>query len=270
MRVAPILRSILLGLLLVAVAGALYGLITVRRSFPQTEGSLSLPGLEATVEIYRDTLGVPHIYASTQHDLFFAQGFVHAQDRFWQMDFWRHIGSARLSEMFGESQVETDRFLRTLGWARIAQQELEAASPQSTAILEAYAEGVNAYLADHHGAELSLEYAVLGLTNSGYEVEPWQPLHTLTWAKVMAWDLRGNMDEEIERAHLVTQLGLERTRELFPDFPADAPLILPNPPFASSVLPATERALASVEARAADLDRLLLAGDAGLGSNNWV
>lgn len=270
MRVAPILRSILLGVLLLLVIGAVFGVVTVRRSFPQTEGTLTLPGLEATVDVYRDTLGVPHIYASTQHDLFFSQGYVHAQDRFWQMDFWRHIGSARLSELFGESQLEADRFLRTLGWTRIVQQELEAATPQTMAILEAYAEGVNAYLAGRQGADLSLEYAVLDLTNPAYRVEPWQPLHTLTWAKVMAWDLRGNMDEEIERAHLVTQVGLERTRELFPDFPADAPYILPDPPFSSGDGPAAARLLASLQGRVAALDRLLGAGDAGLGSNNWV
>lgn len=270
MRVAPILRSILLGILLLVVISAVFGVITVRRSFPQTESTLSVAGLEATVEVYRDTLGVPHIYASTQHDLFFAQGYVHAQDRFWQMDFWRHVGSARLSEMFGESQLDTDRFLRTLGWTSIVQQELEAASPETMAILESYAEGVNAYTADRQGADLSLEYSVLGLTNPDYRVEPWEPLHTLTWAKVMAWDLRGNMDDEIERAHLVTQVGLARTLELFPDFPPDSPYILPDPPFASAAGPAAERVLASLQGRIAALDRLLGAGDAGQGSNNWV
>ncbi|MCK7530751.1 MAG: penicillin acylase family protein [Marinilabiliales bacterium] len=99
-------------------------------------------------------MGIPHIYASTQHDLFFAQGYVHAQDRFWQMDTWRHIGSGTLSEMFGEGQVETDAFLRTLGWKQTAEAEYATARPDSKAILEAYAEGVNAYIKDREPTEL--------------------------------------------------------------------------------------------------------------------
>jgi hypothetical protein len=87
-----------------------------KKSFPQIDGEIQAAGLDGPVDIYRDAMGIPHIYASHAHDLFFAQGYVHAQDRFWQMDFWRHIGSGRLSEMFGEGQVETDMFLRTLGW----------------------------------------------------------------------------------------------------------------------------------------------------------
>ena len=118
------------------------------KSFPQVDGEIQLEGLNAQVDIYRDSMGIPHIYASTQHDLFFAQGYVHAQDRFWQMDFWRHIGSGRLSEMFGDSQLDTDKFLRTLGWARVARQELDALDSQSLAILDAYALGVVAHAVD--------------------------------------------------------------------------------------------------------------------------
>jgi penicillin G amidase len=92
------------------------------KSFPQVDGDIPLDGLDAAVDIYRDSMGVPHIYATTSHDLYFAQGFVHAQDRFWQMDFWRHVGSGRISEMFS-SEVETDAFLRTLGWRVTAEQE---------------------------------------------------------------------------------------------------------------------------------------------------
>ena len=92
----------------------IFGLFTVRRSFPVVSGEIQLEGLDGPVDIFRDEFGVPHIYTNTSHDLFFAQGYVHAQDRFWQMDFWRHIGSGRLSEMFGESQLDTDKFLRQI------------------------------------------------------------------------------------------------------------------------------------------------------------
>jgi penicillin amidase len=108
---------------LAIILGAV-GVFLARSSFPRTDGEINLSGLNNPVDVYRDSYGIPNIYAQSTHDLFFAQGYVHAQDRFWQMDFWRHIGSGRLSEMFGETQLETDTFLRTLGWARVAQQEL--------------------------------------------------------------------------------------------------------------------------------------------------
>ena len=273
-----------LGLILVLVvvlpAG---GVITARRSFPQVDGDVRLSGLDGPVDIYRDTFGVPHIYASSTHDLFFAQGYVHAQDRFWQMDFWRHIGSGRLSEMFGESQLETDQFLRTLGWARVVEQELTQLDPQSLAILDSYAQGVNAYLADHAGTELSLEYAVSKLLNPDYQVEAWQPLHSLTWAKAMAWDLRGNMDEEIERAILLKSLGAERVAELFPPYPADHPVIvtsgnresrlerrMPDSVDFSSMVAAFEPPLANLAVRIDALDGLIGPSGSGVGSNSWV
>src|SRR3990170_3183946 len=132
-------RRILLGVLVLAAAITVLLLFLIRRPFPQVAGELEVAGLDARVDIVRDVDGVPHIYAETEHDLFFAQGFVHAQDRFWQMDFWRHIGAGRLAEMFGDSQVETDMFLRSMGWPRLAEEDWEQASEESKAILEAYA-----------------------------------------------------------------------------------------------------------------------------------
>ncbi|PWH18937.1 MAG: penicillin acylase family protein [Anaerolineae bacterium] len=255
-----------------------------KQSFPQTEGKIELAGLDQAVDIYRDTMGIPHIYAATLHDLFFAQGYVHAQDRFWQMDFWRHIGSGRLAEMFGESQVQTDAFLRTLGWRYLAEQEYERLSEESKAILNAYSEGVNAYLNDHQGAALSLEYAILGILNRTYTPEPWRPLHTLTWAKVMAWDLAGNLDEEIERAILLGSLSPDEVTELYPPYPEDHPSIVqvssetaqaePAPLVeldahwwqATAVQSAVQRSQANLQA----LHSLLGSGGNGFGSNSWV
>jgi penicillin amidase len=162
-------RILLIFLLVVVVVGAVAALtapavtrMVAQKSFPQVDGQIQLTALDGPVDIYRDSSGVPHIYAASLHDLVFAQGYVHAQDRFWQMDFWRHIGAGRLSEMFGESQLDTDRFLRTLGWRRVAQQELDNLDATSLELLQSYSDGVNAYLADHSGSQLSLEYAVLG------------------------------------------------------------------------------------------------------------
>ena len=280
-----IFRKILVGLLIVILAVCIVSAVafplTIRRSFPKTDGEIHLTGLDAPVDVYRDAYGIPHIYASTPHDLFFAQGYVHAQDRFWQMDFWRHIGSGRLAEMFGESEVDTDRFLRTLGWARVAQQELEQLDPGALQILEYYSEGVNAYLADHQGSQLSLEYAVLKLINAGYQPEPWQPLNTLTWAKVMAWDLGGNMDSEITHAVLLQTLTPEQLAEIVPPYPDDHPVIIPDPNVGATSQPGVQNdglvlsaeliaLLKRIERRGDHLE--ILTGPTGshVGSNNWV
>ncbi len=154
-------------LALIAAAGGLFYFksylpnTVAQQSFPQTDGELKVTGLDSPVDVYRDKMGIPHIYASTTHDLFFTQGYVHAQERFWQMDTWRHIGSGELSKMFGKGQVETDTFLRTLGWRQTAEAELKQLSPDSLAILQAYTDGVNAYLKDHKGTALSLNMPCL-------------------------------------------------------------------------------------------------------------
>jgi penicillin amidase len=249
------------------------------KSFPQVDGEMHLAGLDGPVDVYRDTMGIPHIYATTTHDLFFAEGFVHAQDRFWQMDFWRHIGSGTLSEMFGAGRVDTDAFLRTLGWRQIAEQEWEELSAESQGILTAYSDGVNAYLADHQGSELSLEYAILGLLTPSYKPEQWTPIHSLTWAKAMAWDLRGNMDEEIARAILLKTLTPAQVEELFPPYPRDHPIVV-NQLGSSASDPSGGAALESMDIppttfiaaqrNIALMSQVLGEKQGGIGSNNWV
>ena len=232
-----VLKRILLVLLVIVVivgAGGAFYLksyipnTVAPKSFPQIDGEITITGLDGPVDIYRDKLGIPHIYASSTHDLFFAQGYVHAQDRFWQMDFWRHIGSGRLSEMFGAGQVDTDSFLRTLGWRQVAEKEYEMLSPESKATIDSFTEGVNAYIQERGPVELSLEYLILtGVLNPDYKIEPWTPVNSLTWGKAMAWDLGGNMDDEIERAILLKTLTPEQLAELYPGYPEDYPVIVP-------------------------------------------
>ena len=254
--------------------------IVAQQSFPLINGEIQLGGLDAPIDIYRDSMGIPHIYATTTNDLFFTQGYVHAQERFWQMDAWRHIGSGRLSEMFGSGQVETDAFLRTLGWRQTAEAEWEQFKPESKTILESYAEGVNAYLKDHDGTALSMEYAVLGLLSPDYEVEPWIPVHSLTWGKAMAWDLGGNMGKEIERAVLLKSLSPDQVELLFPDYPEDHPTIVnllaaesadaSNQTINSSTAEAPMDLLHSIERNTALLDPLLGPWSTGIGSNSWA
>jgi len=237
-KAGRILSRIGIGVVIIAILAGAFGTYYLKsyvpntvapKSLPQVDGEINIAGLNNPVDIYRDGIGIPHIYATTMHDLFMAQGYVHAQDRFWQMDFWRHIGSGRLSEMFGSGQVETDSFLRTLGWRQVAEQEYAELGPESKAILDAYTEGVNAYIESHTPVELSLEYLILtGVLNPSYTIEPWTPIHSLTWGKAMAWDLGGNMDTEIERAILLKSLTPAQVAELYPPYPDDYPVIVPT------------------------------------------
>ncbi len=268
-------RRILVALLLLVVFLGIFGFVLARRSFPVEDGDLAVPGLEARVEIIRDRDGVPHVYAETEHDLFFAQGYVHAQDRFWQMDVWRHIGAGRLSEMFGGGQVETDMFLRSLGFTGLAEQELTMLSPGSLAVLEAYAEGVNAYLEGKSPTQVSFEYGILPLQTAGYRIEPWTSVHTLTWGKVMSWDLSWNLLQEIDRANLSAVLPVERVEQLYPAYPEGNPVVVPAGATAARAAPepipaGALTALAEAAAGAKAAWSATGGGFAGIGSNNWV
>ncbi|MDQ0934804.1 penicillin acylase family protein [Streptomyces turgidiscabies] len=199
--------------------GAYWSVSTVRASFPQTKGSISLQGLSGTVDVKRDSHGIPQIYASSDEDLFMAQGYVQAQDRFYEMDVRRHMTSGRLSEMFGTGQLENDEFLRTLGWDRVAKEEYDKTLSAATKkYLQAYARGVNDYLKGKDGADISLEYAALGFEND-YTPQAWSPVDSVAWLKAMAWDLRGNMQEEIDRSLLTSRLGPQQIADLYPEYP---------------------------------------------------
>ncbi len=233
--------------------------VLIRRPFPKTNGTIKLTGLEAPVEVYRDAAGVPHIYASNPNDLFMAQGFVHAQDRFWQMEFSRRVGNGTLSEILGAGTLETDRFIRTLGWHRTAEAELEQLDPEMRTALDAYAQGVNAYLASK-GSAYGLEFGVLRITGVDLEPEPWTALDTINWGKVMAWDLGGNRSIELAYAHLIDRLGQEAYGQLVLPYGDDKPVIVGELPSAVS--------LASIPEIATR--RLAFGEDDHLGSNNWV
>ncbi|MFD9506125.1 penicillin acylase family protein [Streptomyces mirabilis] len=199
--------------------GGYWGVSTVRASFPQTKGSLTLDGLSGPVDVKRDGNGIPQIYASSDEDLFMAQGYVQAQDRFYEMDVRRHMTSGRLSEMFGSGQVKNDEFLRTMGWDRVAKEEYDKKLSASTKkYLQAYAKGVNAYLKGKDGKDISLEYAALGFTND-YKPQEWTPVDSVAWLKAMAWDLRGNMQEEIDRSLMTSRLGPKQIADLYPEYP---------------------------------------------------
>jgi penicillin amidase len=218
-RIAVVTVAALAALALVATVTVIW---QVRRSFPGYSGKQRLSGLSAPVTVYRDAHGIPQVYAANAEDLFRAQGYLHAQERFWEMDFRRHITSGRLSELFGADQVDTDRYIRTLGWRRTAQQEWDSvSSPDTRRYLSAYAEGVNGWLAGHgNTSTVSLEYSILGLQSTGYRIEKWDPVDSVAWLKAMAWDLRGNMTEEFDRASLLAHgLSRDQIEQLYPRYP---------------------------------------------------
>ncbi len=263
-RLRTILTTLIIIIVVLVLAAGGFGVYTARRTFPQTTGNLTLAALDGPVDIFRDDYGIPHIYAGTTHDLFLAQGYVHAQDRFYQMDFWRHQTSGRLAELYGDGIVGTDKFLRTVGWRRVAEQEYALADDESKLLLDAYAAGVNAYLQGRSAADISLEYSVLGLTGlSHYTPEPWTPADTLAWGKAMAWNLGGNLDSEIMRAVLMQTIGPEKTEEYMPTVFSNHPVILPDPALGAE-------ALSGLQARLTAVDALMGGRFDGIGSNNWV
>ncbi len=240
MRFFRILFVAVVVLVLGAAAGTVY---VVRRAWPQTAGVLAVEGLQAPVEVIRDRWGVPHIYARTEHDLFFAQGYVHAQDRLWQMEVHRRTASGRLSEWFGDRTLATDRFLRTLGLRHAAALEWRLLSAETQAALRAYAEGVNTFLRQNRG-RLPLEFLLLRTSP-----EPWSPIDSLAFGKLMAYELGGNWQTELLRVELQARLGPDGVARLLP------------PPLPGTPVIVGEGASTRVGQHTAA---------AAVGSNNWV
>jgi penicillin G amidase len=240
----------LIGLVLLASIGLAGGYIWLRQSLPVVEGTIEVQGLAAPVRIVRDAHAVPHIEAESFEDAIFAQGFVHAQDRLWQMDFRRRLGAGRLAEVLGPAGLPTDRLIRTLGFERAAKASLAHLRPDTLALLEAYAAGVNAWLATRTGP-LPLEFLILG-----YEPEPWAPSDSLVWMRVLALDLSSNWRDELLRARLARRLSEDQIADLWPGSAASAPVTLVE---IARGLPADALAAA-----------LPPAPPPGMGSNAWV
>ena len=191
------------------------GYIYLRQSLPQIRGEIAVQGLIAPVEVLRDAYGVPHVFAQSERDAHFALGFVHAQDRLWQLEMNRRIAAGRLSEVLGPAGLETDRFMRTLGVRRAAQASLEHLDAETKDILEAYAAGINAFLALQ--PVLPPEFHLLRA-----RPEPWSAVDSLAWWKMMGWDLGGNWRSELLRMRLSRALRPERVNEFFPPYPGEA------------------------------------------------
>lgn len=293
-----IVRIILLVLVVVIVLALLGGLYVfnkwTRGPLPQVSGEITISAanvqaagggstLSDSVEIIRDEYGIPHIYASTAHDLFWAQGYTQAQDRWWQMEFARHIGNGTIQELTGQvdSLMGTDVFIRKAGWRRASERDLANLSEDEVSVLQAFADGVNAYIFSRSKGDLALEYTLLGLTGVNIEITPWTPADTLVWTKVMADNLSGNWGEELDRSALYENLGQTMTDEYIRPWPfGDKPTILQ-----AEDLPISDNTLTT--AQATHIDGIVgvdggfaqsyrdtaaawFGDGAGIGSNNWV
>jgi penicillin amidase len=249
----------MLGLIaLILVVAALGFWLFLNAGQAKTTGSVQVEGLDAEITVHRDAYGVPQIRAASEADAIFAQGFVHAQDRLWQMEMNRRIAAGRLSEVFGEATLDTDKFLRTLGLHRAAAASLEHLDPETLALLEAYAAGVNAFL--DSGRFLPPEFRILGL-----KPEPWRPVDSLGWVKMMSWDLANDWDLELLRLRLVQALGAGPAAELLPSVPEAGETILGR-----LSLPGLQRSAEGLLAQDAQLRRSLAMRAPELGSNSWV
>jgi penicillin amidase len=253
-RAASLVLRGSLFLLLFCVLAALAAYAWLRQSLPQISGELLVPGMRASVEVLRDDHGVPHIFASSADDAHFALGFLHAQDRLWQMEINRRIAAGRLAEALGPTALETDRFLRTLGVRRVAEGSLSRMDAETRASLDAYARGVNAFLAAK--PVLPVEFWLTGV-----RPEPWAAADSVAWAKMMAWDLGGNWRSELLRLRLAATLPTARIEEFLPPYPGDAPAGLPD----------LRERYRKLDRPAQELARAFGAvPDFVLGSNSWV
>ena len=213
------LRRFVFTVVLLLIVGAGGGWAFLAGSLPRTSGTLILAELTAPVAVVRDAAGIPTIRAQSTRDLYTALGFVHAQDRLFQMDQQRRLVQGRLSEVFGPKALTTDRALRTLGLYRYAAATVPLISSEFMGVLDAYAAGVNAFLNSHQ--QLPIEFTLLG-----YRPDPWQPTDSLAMGKLLALQLSGNYRRELLRARLAQRLNGDQVNELFPKYPKEAPVTL--------------------------------------------
>lgn len=251
------IAALLLAALLVIVAATFFWYRSA--SQPQVSGKLQMSGLQDAVDIVRDAEGIPHIYAKSAHDAYFALGVTHAQDRLWQMEMNRRIAAGRMAEVLGPAALDTDRFLRTLGVRRNAEAIVRNLAPDARAALDAYAEGVNRYLEQRSGP-LPPEFLLTGAPAPA----PWEPADSIAWQTMMAWDLSANWTQELLRMRLAQRMDMAHIQAFLPPYPADAPLHTQD-------YTGLYRSLSGTAAQLEKVSRIAPPSLVdGMGSNNWV
>ncbi|KAF0151522.1 MAG: peptidase S45 penicillin amidase [Ignavibacteria bacterium] len=248
--------SVSLLIILTVLSGITFFML--KNTLPKYDDEKNLSGISAEVKIFRDKWGIPMIKAENDEDAAFALGFVHAQDRLFQMDVARRAGEGRLSEIFGTQTIDVDIMFRTVGIYKAAKESFPKLNPLSQKILVAYSNGVNEYLKAAKG-NYTPEIDVLG-----YDPYTWEPEHSLVIAKLMGWELNISWWTDLMFSHLIQKFGETKARELIPDFPQNAPTIIP---FGLQSLSSITRGLIDV-----DKSYREFTGFRGthIGSNNWV
>jgi penicillin amidase len=248
--------------LLLAVMGAAALGFYAQRALPQTQGPMVLAGLQGELRIERDEHGIPTVQAGSAHDAYFGLGLVHAQDRLWQMETHRRIGAGRMAELFGEPALEADRFLRALGVRRAAAAQWARLPAESRATLTAYTAGVNAVI-QQAGQARPPEMLMLGV-----HPEPWDPIDSLAWSIMMAWDLGANWSTELLRLRLALQMPVPSIQTLLPPYPGERPLATADYAALFRELQLGQPGRATAWQRLPEMAPP--SGVEGVGSNNWV
>jgi len=244
---------VLAGLFVLLLVAATAAWLYLHESLPVIEGELRTKGAQGEVEILRDAEGIPHIFAKSDSDAWFALGYAHAQDRLWQMEFQRRVGQGRLSEFLGERAFDTDKLMRTLGIARMAERIVARLDRDTLKSLEAYCAGVNAFVDAQ--PVLPVEFHVFRM-----KPERWKPADTVAWLLVMAWDLSANWRTELARLRFANKLGRERANEIIPPYPGDPTIPLPDfKALYAELTPTADALLAAFPSE-----------DYANGSNSWV
>ncbi len=229
-----------------------------------SESALQIPGLLDEVTVEYDELGIPHIFANNDHDLYMAQGYVTAQDRLWQMEFQTHYAAGRLTEIVGAKALESDQYNRRMGSVYGAEKSLAGMmeDPKSKVSLDAYSDGVNAYIAQLKPRDLPVEYKLLG-----YKPEAWSPLKSALFLKNMSFVLASGTDD-LRMTNILRKYGKQVAEDLFPNYPFEESPIIPTgtprdfTPLPLPKAPADFMGRGSVKANE---ER-----DKGIGSNNWA
>jgi penicillin amidase len=204
-----------LGIIIIFVPLALVLLLVfngmAKKSFYSVSGETSVSGLGANVKIYFDDYGVPHIFAENEKDMYFAMGYMHAQDRLWQMDLTRRVAEGKLAEILGGNVLEFDKLFRTIGIDKFSYKWYESLNPKSKEILTEYTAGINMFMETHQN-NLPVEFDALN-----YKPEPWKPEHSLMIGRLMGWDLNIAWYTDYIFGEIVNKVGIEKAGEIFPD-----------------------------------------------------
>ena len=255
------MRIVGYALLLLAVIVLAIGLWYRQASLPVHEGTFIVPGLQQPVRIERDDHGIPGIVAASERDATFALGYTHAQDRLWQMEMNRRVAAGRLAEVLGEPALDTDKFLRTIGIARVAQSIYDNLDIEHRDLLEAYAAGVNAYLSKR-GGPLPPEF----LLTRAPKPDPWTPADSIGWSLIMAWDLaRYSYSRELRRLQLAQRFSVAEINDFYPPYPGD-----PAPVTADYAELYRLLGLKAVPVTAMTAPAFGFGDGEGVGSNNWL